>query len=162
MCSQLLWVLLVDYVCMLFILVSLRVIGVRAASSLQSLDSNLQHSYISFHRIPRVISIINISKFIKNSPFSLNITKIYIIALLLLFYANCILYTITNCNTKCLKFDTCFSPSHLPYTTFCSFPQRAIPVDLFPHTPHFELVILFERWDKEKWTRIMEGMYHLT
>lgn len=34
---------------------------------------------------------------------------------------------------------------------------RAVPIDLFPHTPHFELVILFERWDELKWRRIMEG-----
>ena len=25
-------------------------------------------------------------------------------------------------------------------------PKRVIPVDLFPHTPHFELVIYFERF----------------
>ena len=25
-------------------------------------------------------------------------------------------------------------------------PRKVIPVDLFPHTPHFELVILFERF----------------
>ncbi|XP_069969962.1 tRNA (uracil-5-)-methyltransferase homolog A-like [Penaeus vannamei] len=36
-------------------------------------------------------------------------------------------------------------------------PIRAVPIDLFPHTPHFELVILFERWDELKWRRIMEG-----
>lgn len=24
-------------------------------------------------------------------------------------------------------------------------PKRAIPVDLFPHTPHAELIVLFER-----------------
>lgn len=36
-------------------------------------------------------------------------------------------------------------------------PLRAIPVDLFPHTPHYELVILFERWEERKWRRIMEG-----
>lgn len=36
-------------------------------------------------------------------------------------------------------------------------PVRAIPIDLFPHTPHFELVILFERWEEQRWNRIMEG-----
>lgn len=36
-------------------------------------------------------------------------------------------------------------------------PVRAVPIDLFPHTPHFELVILFERWDEQRWKRIMEG-----
>ncbi|KAK4319103.1 hypothetical protein Pmani_009936 [Petrolisthes manimaculis] len=48
-------------------------------------------------------------------------------------------------------------PESKQYQGSFFFPVRAIPVDLFPHTPHFELVILFERWDKEKWTRIMEG-----
>jgi tRNA (uracil-5-)-methyltransferase len=26
---------------------------------------------------------------------------------------------------------------------------RAVPVDLFPHTPHCESVVLFERYDEE-------------
>ncbi|KAG0712530.1 tRNA (uracil-5-)-methyltransferase A [Chionoecetes opilio] len=36
-------------------------------------------------------------------------------------------------------------------------PVRAVPVDLFPHTPHFELIILFERWEEQRWKGIMEG-----
>ncbi|XP_066944925.1 tRNA (uracil-5-)-methyltransferase homolog A-like isoform X3 [Macrobrachium rosenbergii] len=36
-------------------------------------------------------------------------------------------------------------------------PIRAAIVDLFPHTPHYELLILFERWEERKWRRIMEG-----
>ncbi|XP_068212340.1 tRNA (uracil-5-)-methyltransferase homolog A-like isoform X3 [Palaemon carinicauda] len=36
-------------------------------------------------------------------------------------------------------------------------PIRAAVVDLFPHTPHYELLILFERWEERKWRRIMEG-----
>ncbi|XP_068225425.1 uncharacterized protein [Palaemon carinicauda] len=40
---------------------------------------------------------------------------------------------------------------------FQAFGQRAAVVDLFPHTPHYELLILFERWEERKWRRIMEG-----
>ncbi|XP_076046862.1 uncharacterized protein LOC143028527 isoform X1 [Oratosquilla oratoria] len=36
-------------------------------------------------------------------------------------------------------------------------PIKAIPVDLFPHTPHIELIILFERYDELKWRRMIEG-----
>lgn len=36
-------------------------------------------------------------------------------------------------------------------------PIKAVPVDLFPHTPHIELIVLFERWDELKWRRMIEG-----
>jgi hypothetical protein len=33
---------------------------------------------------------------------------------------------------------------------------QVIPVDLFPHNPHFELIILFERVSQEELADIME------
>jgi len=48
-------------------------------------------------------------------------------------------------------------PESKNYVGECFIPVKAIPVDLFPHTPHFELIILFERWDSNKWRRIMDG-----
>ncbi|KAK7063117.1 tRNA methyltransferase 2, partial [Halocaridina rubra] len=36
-------------------------------------------------------------------------------------------------------------------------PIRAAIVDMFPQTPHYELLIVFERWEERKWRRIMEG-----
>lgn len=36
-------------------------------------------------------------------------------------------------------------------------PIKAAVVDMFPHTPHYELLIVFERWEERKWRRIMEG-----
>lgn len=48
-------------------------------------------------------------------------------------------------------------PQSKQYKGEIFIPIRAIPVDLFPHTPHFELVILFERWDELRWKHIMEG-----
>ncbi|KAG7171198.1 tRNA (uracil-5-)-methyltransferase A-like [Homarus americanus] len=64
-----------------------------------------------------------------------------------------------SCDPNCAfkNFINLGRPQSKQYKGEFFIPLKAIPVDLFPHTPHYELIILFERWEERKWRRIMEG-----
>lgn len=68
-----------------------------------------------------------------------------------------LVYVSCDPNNAVKNFISLGRPQSKQYKGEFFIPLRAIPVDLFPHTPHFELVILFERWEERKWRRIMEG-----
>ncbi|CAL4073565.1 unnamed protein product, partial [Meganyctiphanes norvegica] len=68
-----------------------------------------------------------------------------------------IVYVSCDPNNARGNFVSLGRPESRTYNGECFIPVKAVPVDLFPHTQHFELIILFERWDSNKWRRIMDG-----
>ncbi|KAB7503022.1 tRNA (uracil-5-)-methyltransferase-like protein A [Armadillidium nasatum] len=72
-------------------------------------------------------------------------------------YLNKIVYVSCDPQAALPNFQALGRPRSKSYKGFYFVPIRATPVDLFPDTPHFELIIVFERYDECKWERIMSG-----
>lgn len=56
---------------------------------------------------------------------------------------------VETCSQKQCPFNDEIATPALPFIRYSHHPAQAIPVDMFPHTPHMELVMVFERVEPE-------------